>query len=92
MGWGRNSRVAESRCIRLWETNRWCTVSLEDFSIWQSGTTSSAVAFPAPTSKILLAFLFVPLELPIAEVVEDWGEGGDLIQGAGSGNIETGEE
>ena len=53
---------------------------------------SSMIAFPASTSKIFLAFLFVPLELLVAEVVEDRGEGGNLIQGASSGDVETGEE
>jgi len=92
VSWCRNSRIVERGRVCLWEANRWCTVGLEDFSIRQCGTTSSAIAFPAPTSKILLAFLFVPLDLPVAEVVKDRGEGGDLIQGAGSGDIEAGEE
>ena len=92
MSWCGYSRVVECGSVCLREANRWCTVGLEDFSIRQSGTTSSTIAFPAPTSKVLLAFLFVPLDLPVAEVVEDRGKGGDLIQGAGSGDIEAGEE
>jgi len=49
----------ERRRVCLWEPNRWRTERLEDFSVWQGHTTSPAISFPAPTSKVLLAFLFV---------------------------------
>jgi len=92
VGRSRNGRVVERRRVCLWEPNRGRTASLEDLPVWQSRTTSPTIAFPASTSKVLLAFLLVPLELPITEVVEDWGEGGNLIQGTSSSDIETGEE
>jgi hypothetical protein len=74
VGWSRDGRVVERRRVDLWEPNGRCAASLENFSIRQSDTTSSTVAFPAPTSEILFAFLLAPLELAIAEIIEDRGK------------------